>query len=102
MIKNEKNSQLNLKAIYKGNERLFLMKKSDKFSDFVEKVEKEFKIIEEKDNWRLRLYSFYEDFMQDSYGGRENMVKITFLFEFCAKIGKKMKIDKKTEKLKKT
>lgn len=56
------------------------MKKTDKFSDFMQKVAREMNIQETPDNWRLRLYSFYEDILQDSYRGKDDMA--IFLFHF--------------------
>jgi len=68
-----------LKVLYRLVEKNFLMKKTDKFSDFLEKVSREMNIQETPDNWRLRLYNYFEDIMQDSYKGREDMV---FLYNF--------------------
>ena len=50
------------------------MKKTDKFSDFMQRVAREMNVQETPDNWRLRLYSFYEDILQDSYIGKDDMV----------------------------
>ena len=57
------------------------MKKTDKFSDFMQRVAREMNVQETPDNWRLRLYSFYEDILQDSYIGKDDMV-IFFFFNF--------------------
>ena len=60
------------------------MKKTDKFSDFMQRVAREMNIQETPDNWRLRLYSFYEDILQDSYSGKDDMV--IFFFNFYIQI----------------
>ena len=57
------------------------MKKTDKFSDFMQRVAREMNVQETPDDWRLRLYSFYEDILQDSYIGKDDMV-IFFFFNF--------------------
>ena len=53
---------------------MFVMKKTDKFIDFIEMIEQEMKIEEAKENWRLRLFVQFEEIMQDCYTDREQMV----------------------------
>ena len=47
----------------------------------MQRVAREMNVQETPDNWRLRLYSFYEDILQDSYIGKDDMV-IFFFFNF--------------------
>lgn len=46
---------------------MFLMKKTDKFSEFMQFVQNEMDIQEQPGDWRLRLYSYYENIMQETF-----------------------------------
>lgn len=61
---------------------MFLMKKTDKFSEFMQFVHNEMDIQEQPGDWRLRLYSYFEDIMQETFD-KEKIEQVNILIFVC-------------------
>lgn len=69
----EKEKDLHLKIIYKGKEKLIVMSKEELFKTLAQQIKVEFNIVQNDCDWRLRAYSFYDEIMQESYEGKDDI-----------------------------